>query len=270
MPKPSSAKPCVRRSSPGAEGSARRVGVARLLSKRGHCSRSRGAEWVQQGRIRVDGQLVHDPEHPCQETAILSLDGVRLVAETRLVLMLNKPRGLITTASDEQGRATVYDCLGAWRERHLGPVGRLDKASEGLLLFCNDPAFAATLTDPARHVPKTYHVQIDRLPDADLLASLMRGVLIEGAPWRVQQARELRRGTRHAWLEIVLHEGRNRHIRRLLEALDVGVLRLLRVAIGDLWLGDLPKGAVRVLSAAEIDQLSTYSTTSSPKPDKPR
>ena len=170
--------------------------------------------------------------------------------------MLNKPRGLVTTRSDEQGRETVYSCLTGVDLPWLAPVGRLDKASEGLLLFSNDPEWAARLTSPESGPDKVYHVQIDRLPDAGLLAALQAGVVLEGERLAAKSVQLLRQGQRHAWLEIVLDEGRNRQIRRLLQALDVGVLRLVRVAIGSLGLGDLSKGAWRELSAEEIESLS--------------
>jgi 23S rRNA pseudouridine2605 synthase len=171
--------------------------------------------------------------------------------------MLNKPRGLVTTTRDERDRETVYRCLAGSGLPWLAPVGRLDKASEGLLLFTNDPAWAAGITDPRTGPAKRYHVQVDTLPDAALLGALVQGVRVDGECLAATAARCLRSGARHAWLEIVLDEGRNRQIRRLLAALDVGVLRLVRVAIGRLELGDLPKGQWRVLSAQEIDALAT-------------
>jgi 23S rRNA pseudouridine2605 synthase len=141
----------------------------------------------------------------------------------------------------------------------VSPVGRLDQASEGLLLFTNDTRWAARLTDPASHVDKTYHVQVDRLPDAALLARLRAGVEDDGELLAVKEVRELRRGGRNAWLELVLDEGRNRHIRRMLAALEVGTLRLVRVAIGPLALGTLAKGAWRHLDADEVRSLAQAS-----------
>jgi 23S rRNA pseudouridine2605 synthase len=134
-------------------------------------------------------------------------------------------------------------------------VGRLDKASEGLLLFSNDPMWAARITDPESGPDKTYHVQIDRVPDATMLRRLVQGAVVDGARLSAKAARCIRTGERHAWLEIVLDEGRNRQIRRLLAAFDVSVLRLVRVAIGTLPLGDLPKGAWRELTRQEMELL---------------
>jgi 23S rRNA pseudouridine2605 synthase len=231
-------------------------GVARVLSRLGLASRTQAAQWVRSGRVRVNGKLVRDPEFPVRQGADqLTLDGRAVAAAARVVLMLNKPRGLVTTRQDEQGRATVYQCLAGAELPWLAPVGRLDKASEGLLLFTNDPAWAARLTDPASGPDKTYHVQIDRLPDPALLAQFTRGVLIDDVLLGFKSARCLRAGARHAWLEIVLDEGRNRQIRRVLEASGVSALRLLRVAIGNLALGTLAKGKWRQLSAAEIASL---------------
>ncbi len=138
----------------------------------------------------------------------------------------------------------------------LAPVGRLDKASEGLLLFSNDPPWAARITDPTTGPEKTYHVQVNRLPDAALLANLERGAVVEGELLTAKTVRCLRTGERHAWLEIVLDEGRNRQIRRLLAAFEVSVLRLVRIAIGSLQLRELPKGGWRELTNQEIESLA--------------
>ena len=216
------------------------------------------ARWIGEGRVAVDGRVVRDPERPVAPGARIAVDGVLLRDAEPIHLVLNKPRGLVTTTSDERGRDTVYRCFDGAGLPWIAPVGRLDKASEGLLLFGNDPAWAARITDPATGPDKTYHVQVDTIPDAATLAALVAGVRADGADdWlRAKSAALLREGTRNAWLEIVLDEGRNRHIRRLLEAFDIGVLRLVRTAIGDVALGDLAKGAWRPLTAAEIERLA--------------
>jgi 23S rRNA pseudouridine2605 synthase len=234
-----------------------RHGVARVISKLGWGSRTQAAEWVREGRVRVNGRVAHDPELPVRQGLDrIEIDGLEPSPARRIALMLNKPRGLVTTLKDERGRATVYSCFAGAALPWLAPVGRLDKASEGLLLFGNDPAWAARITDPGTGPSKTYHVQIDRLPDAALLAALERGALSNGERLKARSARCLRSGDTNAWLEIVLDEGRNRQIRRLLEALDVSVLRLVRVAIGPLALGTLAKGQWRMLTPAEMDSLS--------------
>ena len=175
---------------------------------------------------------------------------------SRVVIMLNKPRGLVTTTRDEQGRATVYQCLEGSGLPWLAPVGRLDKASEGLLLFSNDPAWAARITSPTSGPDKKYHVQVNRVPDATLLANLERGTAVDGEWLSAKSALRLRAGDKNAWLEIVLAEGRNRQIRRLLAAFDLSVLRLIRVAVGPLTLGGLPKARWRTLTPEEVDALS--------------
>ena len=233
-----------------------RHGVARVISKLGMASRSLAAKWVHEGRVRVNGRSVRDPEFPVlQGQDRISVDELDVVAATRVVLMLNKPRGLVTTREDEKGRATVYQCLVDAPLPWLAPVGRLDKASEGLLLLTNDPAWAAQLTDPTTGPDKTYHVQIDCVPDEALLTKLALGAPVEGNWLRFKSVHCMRSGLKSAWLEVILDEGRNRQIRRMLEACDVSVLRLVRVAIGRLALGDLPKGNWRLLSEPEIASL---------------
>jgi 23S rRNA pseudouridine2605 synthase len=211
---------------------------------------------VRAGRVRVNGKVVLDPEFPVRQGQDqVDVSGQDAAPAARVVLMLNKPRGLVTTTQDEHGRATVYSCFAGAALPWLAPIGRLDKASEGLLLFSNDPAWAARITDPASAVEKTYHVQIDRLPDAALLAALQIGISVDGEFLSFRSARCLRSGGKNAWLEVVLSEGRNRQIRRLLAARDVSVLRLVRVAIGPLSLGKLPKGQWRMLTEHEINSL---------------
>jgi len=234
----------------------KRHGVARVLSKLGVCSRSQAEAAVRAGRVGVDGRVVRDPEYPVEaDRQQLSLDGIVVTAAQRVYLALNKPRGIVVSAADERGRDTVYDLLRDASLPWLGPVGRLDKASEGLLLLSNDSVWAARLTEPQHHVEKTYHVQVDRVPDAALLAALQAGVVEQGERLAARRVTLLRQGEKNAWLEVVLDEGRNRHIRRLLAAYGVGVLRLVRIAIGPLALGELPKGGWRHLTAAEVAAL---------------
>jgi 23S rRNA pseudouridine2605 synthase len=229
-----------------------RHGVARVISKLGLGSRTQAVQWIREGRVRVNGRLVRDAEFPVrQDMDRVTVDG-QMQAPARMVVMLNKPRGLVTTTQDEQGRDTVYRCFQGAALPWLAPVGRLDKASEGLLLFSNDPAWAASITAPATGPEKRYHVQIGCVADSSLLKALEQGVDL----LRAKSARCLRAGAKNSWLEIVLDEGRNRQIRRLLEAFDVSVLRLVRIAIGSLALGDLPKGGWRALTEGEINGLT--------------
>jgi 23S rRNA pseudouridine2605 synthase len=192
----------------------------------------------------------------------IEVDGSPIEKTPAIHLVLNKPRGVVTTASDEKSRKTVYDLLDPnlpW----VGPVGRLDKASEGLLLLTNDSEWAAKITEPSSHLEKTYHVQVDCVADADWLAKITRVDAVEhGSDGkelsehpRAKRARLLRHGDKNSWIEITLDEGKNRQIRRLLEALGVVVLRLVRVAIGPLALGDLQKGSARLLTPGEKQAL---------------
>lgn len=242
-----------------------RYGIARVLSKRGVCSRTQAAAWVREGRVSVGGRVVRDPEFPVAlDRDDIAVDGALAGSAPGLAiplyLMLNKPRGLVTTASDEHGRDTVYRCFdGASHEGlplpWIAPVGRLDKASEGLLLFSNDTRWAARIADPDTGPNKTYHVQIDRLPDAGFLSALSAGIDDGGERLSAVSATVLRTGHKNAWLQVVLDEGRNRQIRRLLAAFDIETLRLVRVAIGGLLLGDLPKGQWRALDAQDMDRI---------------
>lgn len=196
-----------------------RTGLARAISKLGYCSRTQAAALARASRVTVNGAVSRDPETPVR----LGLDRIeingRLVrGPAKAYWMLSKPRGVLTTASDEHGRETVYAYLPQgvpW----LAPVGRLDKASEGLLLLTNDSAWAARITAPESHIDKTYHVHVGAVADAALLEELRKGVRIEsGEVLRVKTAEILRRGEKNSWLTIVLVEGKNRHIRRTLEA----------------------------------------------------
>ena len=235
------------------------VGLARALSKLGFCSRSHAVALIHSGRVRLNATIRRDPETPVHlGNDSIEVDGQAIRAAEKLYLMLNKPRGIVTTADDEKGRQTVYDILpDAMRQKNiwLAPVGRLDKASEGILLFTNDSEWAARIIDPNSHLDKTYHVQIGIVAGDALLGILTKGVSSGGEHLRAKRATLLRQGERNSWLEIVLDEGKNRQIRRMFEAQQIEVLRLIRVAIGPLPLGDLAKGAIRALTAKEVAQL---------------
>ncbi len=234
----------------------RRIGLARALSKLGYCSRSQAFDLIRAGKVAVNGRVRRDPESPVKESrAQITVEGTPLLAAEKFYLMLNKPRGIVTTASDEKGRDTVYSLLPPnlpW----LAPVGRLDKASEGLLLMTNDSEWAARITAPDSHLDKTYHVQIGVIVDERLLQKIIDGVTSQGERLKAKRASILRSGEKNSWLEIVLDEGRNRQIRRIFDELKIEVLRLVRVAIGDLSLGELAKGNWRKLTAHEIELLT--------------
>jgi len=236
-------------------GSLSRTGLARALSKLGYCSRSAARKLITEGRVRVNGSIERDPETPVRITKDrLEVDGEKITGARKIYIMLNKPRGIVTTASDERGRDPVYS-LFKQQDKWLAPVGRLDKASEGLLLFTNDSAWATGITTPESHLDKTYHVQIGSLADDRLLQRLRAGVRESRDILKVKRASVLRCGQKNCWIEIVLDEGKNRHIRRMFAALGIEVLRLIRVAIGELRLDELPKGEVRDLTPQEVKKL---------------
>jgi 23S rRNA pseudouridine2605 synthase len=226
----------------------------------GLCSRTQAQEWIRTGRVSLDGKVVRDPEFPIPlGRQGIAVDGRAVTAFDCVYVLFNKPRGLVVSAADEKGRDTIYTALAGAGLPWLGPVGRLDKASEGLLLLTNDTAWAAGITDPASHVDKTYHVQIAGLPDAADFAAMLAGIDDDGQRLKARQATLLRAGEKNAWIEVVLDEGRNRHIRRLMTALGHDVLRLVRVAIGPLRLGELAKGQWRRLSEDEVGALDARS-----------
>lgn len=231
-----------------------------MLSKAGVCSRSDAERRIREGRVTVNDRVITDPEFPIAAATVprITLDGVAITAAAeRLVIALNKPRGVVTTANDEKGRDTVYTALAGSGLPWMAPVGRLDKASEGLLLMSNDPQWAAQVTSPQFHLDKCYHVKVTALWDETHCRQMEQGVTVAGDKdlWTAKRARVLRRGTRSTWLEITLDEGRNRQIRRIVEAMGAEVERLVRVGIGALQLGELPKGQWRRLTVAEQDLL---------------
>ena len=185
----------------------------------------------------------------------LEVDGRTVTAKAKAYLMLNKPHGVVTTASDEKNRQTVYAFLPddiPW----IAPVGRLDKASEGLLLLTNDSEWSARVLAPETHLEKTYHVQVAAVADAGLLESMRKGVKTQDGDFlRAKSVNILRGGKRNTWLEVVLDEGKNRHIRRILAEFGIEVLRLIRISIGSLALGNLPKGSCRPLTGEEKQAL---------------
>ena len=235
----------------------RRVGLARALSKLGFCSRSAAFDLIRAGKVRLNGDIHLDPEFPVyMEKDRLEVDGRVIVGKSKVYLMLNKPRGVVTTASDEKDRKTVYAFLPAdtpW----VAPVGRLDKASEGLLLLTNDSEWSARVLAPESHVEKTYHVQVATVAEATLLESIRQGVKTrDGDFLSAKSVCIVRGGRRNTWLEIVLDEGKNRHIRRMLAGFGIEVLRLIRIAVGPISLGNLPKGSCRPLTIAEKQALA--------------
>jgi 23S rRNA pseudouridine2605 synthase len=230
----------------------KRVTLARALSKLGHCSRTQAEKLIAEGRVSVAGRKITDLSHWVDiEADRIAVDGTVIAAQARVYLMLNKPRGLVTTRDDPEGRPTVFSCLDEVDVPSLSPVGRLDKASEGLLLFTNDTVLAQRLLDPETHLGKVYHVQVRGIFGEAMAARMLEGVTEGGELLRAVRVERLKSGDRNSWIEVELDEGRNRQIRRMLDVLGFECLRLLRVSIGEIRLGDLPKGASRPLTKAE-------------------
>jgi 23S rRNA pseudouridine2605 synthase len=236
------------------------VSIPRALSKMGFCSRSQGERLVEAGKVRVNGTIVRDVSRRVRpERDLIEIDGAPLTKAAHVYLMLNKPRGLVTTADDPQGRATIYECLAGASLPFVAPVGRLDKASEGLLLLTNDSRWSSRLLDPVSHVDKVYHVQV-RGAELDAVMPRVAAGVVEratGERLEVKSISLLRTGSRSgAWFEVVLDEGKNRQLRRIFSEVGVDVQRLVRVAVGSVVLGDLAKGAWRMLRADEVRSLS--------------
>ncbi|MCY2961822.1 MAG: pseudouridine synthase [Planctomycetota bacterium] len=233
----------------------RRHALERALSKAGLCSRTQARDLVREGRVHLNGRVARDPEEPCDpERDEVRVDGRRLRENERVYVMLHKPRAYLTTREDPEGRHTVYELLAnldAW----VVPVGRLDGDTSGLLLFTNDTGFADLVTNPASHVEKTYVVTTRPRLDAEALARLAAGVELEDGltrPARVEKLGDRGRSTRFS---ITITEGRNRQVRRMVRAVGAKVDKLHRHRIGPLEIGDLPLGAWRALTTAEVTAL---------------
>ena len=228
----------------------------RVLSKAGVGSRTEARGWIGTGRVRVNGRLVQTPDHWVDlDRDQVTLDGKPVLSETRRYLLLYKPKGYITTYKDPEGRPTVYDLLKDLEE-YVFPVGRLDQDTSGLLLLTNDAQFAERLTNPEFKVPKTYLVKsATRLSD-EQLARLRRGVTLKDGPTRPAGVQRVRDSANRTFFEITITEGRNRQVRRMVEAIDSKVSKLVRVSIGRLSIGDLAIGHYRALTEAEVQHLS--------------
>ena len=229
--------------------------LERVVSKKGLGSRTDARSWIGAGKVRVNGKVIQNPDHWIDlERDRITFEGKPLRAAEKTYILLYKPKGYITTYRDPEGRPTVYDLtgdVGTW----LSPVGRLDLDTSGLLLLTNDTAFAERITNPDHKVAKTYHVKASTLLSDDQLDQLRRGVELADGPTRPAIVTRLRDAAKYTFLEITITEGRNRQVRRMLEAVGSKVLKLVRVAIGPIRLGDLAIGKWRKLMAAEVRAL---------------
>jgi pseudouridine synthase len=234
--------------------------LERVLSKAGVGSRVEARRWIHARRVRVNGRVIENPDHWVDMARDrISFDDRPLQARERVYLVLYKPAGYLTTYKDPEGRPTVYDLV-ADVGTFVSPVGRLDLQTSGLLLMTNDTQLADRVTNPHSHVPKTYLVKAStRLSDAQL-QQLRDGIELSDGPTRPAQVTRLRDSAKYTHLEVTLTEGRNRQVRRMVEALGAVVLKLVRVKIGPLTIGTLPIGKWRPLTDAEIHALMPRSS----------
>jgi len=225
--------------------------LERVLSKAGLGSRTEARSWIGARRVRINGKIVENPDQWVDlERDRVTFDGKPVHQAAKVYLLLYKPKGYLTTHTDPQGRPTVYDLVrddGVW----VIPVGRLDLDTTGLLIMTNDTGFAERLTNPEFKIPKTYQAKCaDRLAD-EQIARLRAGVELSDGPTRPALVERLRDSGKHTHLEIVIGEGRNRQVRRMVEAIGSKVMKLTRVAIGPVRIGNLAIGKWRHLTEAE-------------------
>ena len=233
--------------------------LERVVSKAGLGSRTEARKWIGAGRVKVNGRVEGDPNRWVDlERDQVSVDDRPLEKAASVYLLLHKPAGYLTTYRDPEGRKTIYDLLPE-RQSYLFPVGRLDLDTSGLLLLTNDTAFAERLTNPQYHVPKTYVVKASKHLTEEQLQRLRDGVELRDGMTRPAQVTRLRDPGGKTVFEITITEGRNRQVRRMVEALDAKVISLARTAIGDLLLGDLAEGATRELTREEVTRFASVS-----------
>jgi pseudouridine synthase len=228
----------------------------RVLSRFGLASRTEAREAICAGRLKVNGRVVRDPDcwvRPGEDT--FHFDGERLKPARRVYLLFYKPKGVITSHGDPRGRETVYGYLsemGRW----VAPVGRLDKDTSGLLLLTNDTDFADWVANPGSRIPKTYLVKTSGLLSDEIIARLQAGIEMKRGDFaRPESVQRVEDRSKYTWLEVVLSEGKNREVRRMIEAVGFKVLKLVRTCIGPLTLEGLEVGKWRELRPAEVAAL---------------
>jgi len=228
----------------------------RVLSRAGVGSRTEARKWIAEGRVAVNGRKVQTPDawaDPDRDR--VTLDGKPLRAAEKVYLLLYKPKGYLSTHKDPEGRPTIYDLLKDVPEKVFS-AGRLDQDTSGLLLITNDTAFGDHVTDPESHVPKTYLVKASALLSEDQLQRLRNGVELSDGLTRPADVKRVRDSARFTFFEITITEGRNRQVRRMVEALGAKALKLVRVKIGTIGIGDLEIGKYRALTPAEVRSFS--------------
>ena len=228
----------------------------RVLSKAGLGSRTEARQWIGAGRVAVNSKVIRTPDHWVDlERDRVSLDGKPVAARKRRYILLYKPKGFLTTYKDPEGRQTVYDLL-ADVEEFVFPVGRLDLDTSGLLIMTNDAEMAEYVTNPDRKIPKTYLVKTSSVLPGEALESLRRGVVLSDGPTRPALVNRVRDSATATFLEITITEGRNRQVRRMIQAIGSKVRKLVRIAIGPLRIGELQIGTWRDLTPAEVRALT--------------
>lgn len=240
------------------------------MSKAGLGSRTEARQWIHAGRVKVNGRVIESPDHWVDlERDKLLFDDRPLRPEQKIYLVLNKPKGYLTTYKDPEGRATVYDLL-TDVQQWVFPVGRLDLDTSGLLLLTNDTDFAEQMTNPEFHIPKTYLVKSATKLTDEQLKQLRDGVTLNDGPTRPAVVTRLRDSGAKSFFELTITEGRNRQVRRMVEALDSKVLKLVRVSIGPLSLDGLELGQWRPLSSVEVTALRRASARPEAGPRRSR
>ena len=226
--------------------------LERVISKAGLGSRAEARRWIASGRVGVNGKTIQTPDYWVDFARDnVTLDGKTVRAGKKIYVLLYKPKGYLTTHKDPEGRPTVYDLIsdiGAW----LVPVGRLDLDTSGLLILTNDTQFAERLTNPDHKIPKTYQLKASSILTDAQIDRLRQGVTLADGPTRPAMVKRLRDTGKYTFLEITITEGRNRQVRRMVEAVGSKVLKLVRIAIGGVRIGDLPIGKHRPLTADEL------------------
>jgi 23S rRNA pseudouridine2605 synthase len=228
----------------------------RVLSKAGIGSRTDARRWIGAGRVAVNGKIIQSPDLWVDlKRDQVTLDGRPLAAPKKRYLLLYKPKGVLTTYKDPEGRKTVYDLLPENNE-WIFPVGRLDQDTTGLLIMTNDTSFADYIMSPASKVPKTYLVKSSILVPEDQLERLRSGIELADGPTRPAVVKRIRDSARYTFFEITITEGRNRQVRRMVEALDAKVLKLVRTQIGPIEIAGLEIGKHRMLTTEEVKMLA--------------